>query len=489
MKRFQDQRVLILGLGESGLACARWSISHGAKLTVLDTRAIPPGFDELKALGVEFECFNSFDRLSWPFDRVCLSPGLSPKNVVVQQVVQAAQLHQIAIESEVSWFVDALENLAVERNYCPKVIGVTGTNGKTTTVRMVATMIESLGHSVCCAGNISPSLLHALDELMKNNALPEFWVLELSSFQLHWTDRLNCDSATVLNLTEDHLDWHDSMQEYAQDKARIFNEQTVRVINRDGYDAPLPLQSSVLRHYSFGLGVPKQAGEFGLVDQSGVTWLAFFPWAKKDLIDAAQAQSSSLQHPHLLLPTDALQVHGLHNALNALAALALCEAINLPITELLNGLRNYLSEPHRLNYVCRIEGIDFFNDSKGTNVGATVAALSGFSQPVILIAGGLGKGQNFQPLVKPIKQRCKAVVLLGQEIQSLQNTLISEVAIHHVANMAQAVDMAASLATEGDCVVLSPACSSQDMFANYIERGNVFVEAVKEYAMQRGQVC
>lgn len=485
MQTFQKQNVLLVGLGESGLACARWVFSQGGSLTVLDTRENPPGLAALKRLSVRFEYFNTIDEITWCFDRVCLSPGLSPKSELIQSVLEKSKAYQTAVESEVTWFVHALNMLASNTGYQPKLIGVTGTNGKTTTVRMAGSIIENAGFSVRCAGNIGPSFLHALLEALAHNQLPQFWVLELSSFQLHWADTLACDVATVLNVSEDHLDWHDSIEEYVTDKARIFSQNSICVLNRDGYDVPLPDVFKAKQQLSFGLSQPEQPGEFGLVHEAGVNWLAYRP-SLALTHNSPLAQQESVQK---LIPADALQVYGLHNLMNAQAALALCVAAGLPISSLLEGLRAFQAEPHRMNHVRQIEGVDYFNDSKGTNVGATIAALTGFVKPVLLIAGGRGKGQNFQPLVKPVQKHCKAVVLLGNEVESLQNTLSAVVATYNAASMAQAVDLVASLAKAGDCIVLSPACSSHDMFSNYSERGDAFIEAVNEYAMQRGQVC
>ncbi|MDX1668134.1 MAG: UDP-N-acetylmuramoyl-L-alanine--D-glutamate ligase [Limnobacter sp.] len=491
------QNVLLVGLGESGLACARWALMQGARLTIVDSRENPPGLDALKEKGQDFLFVSNPVELKWPYDQVCVSPGLSPKHELMRAVVAQAQVNEVQIDSELDWFADGLARLKQERHYTPKVVSVTGTNGKTTTVKMTACLASHAGRQVQCAGNVSPAALEALRLAIEEDTLPDVWVLELSSFQLHWTKRLYSDASTVLNVSEDHLDWHASMQEYASDKAKIFSAGSVCLFNRDDREVMKMQLPEQARLHSFGTGSPTDWNQFGLVRDGGLVWLAMTGAApeqtgrRKRATDRAtdKVAEDHEVRPKLLMPMDALKVFGLHNASNALAALALCRAIDLPMAGLLHGLRAYEGEPHRVQFVRSLEGVEFFDDSKGTNVGATIAALNGLARKTILIAGGQGKGQNFNPMVQPVSQYCKSMVVLGQDAALLERVFSQTVTTHRVTSMQEAVETAFSLASEGDCVLLSPACASLDMFKNYVARAEAFIEAVAELAMKRGQVC
>lgn len=489
MKLMQDQKVLIVGLGESGLACARWAILQGADLTIVDSRQQPPGLESLESEGLQFNFANDANGLQWPFDKVCVSPGLSPSHSLMTLVVAKAVEIGVSIDSELDWFADALVAIEEERGYQPKVISVTGTNGKTTTVKMVACLAKYANRSVACAGNVSPAAMEALRLAWLADELPQIWVLELSSFQLHWTSRLRSHAATVLNLSEDHLDWHASLQEYATDKARIFSSDCVCILNRDDEQVmALPLPESA-RIQTFGLGKPTDFGQLGLVRDGGLVWLSMTDLPQVTAPRSRKKTEPDEVHPKLLMPVDALKVVGMHNASNALAALALCRAIDLPMAGLLHGLRAYEGEPHRVQFVRSLNDVDYFDDSKGTNVGATVAALNGLARRTILIAGGQGKGQDFTPLLDPIRQYCKSVVLIGQDAQLIKAVVEQAVTTHIVASMDEAVEVASRLAASGDCVLLSPACASLDMYKNYVARAQAFIGAVEEQAMQGGQVC
>ncbi|HEX4916423.1 MAG TPA: UDP-N-acetylmuramoyl-L-alanine--D-glutamate ligase [Limnobacter sp.] len=487
----KGQSVLQVGLGESGLACARWALSQGASVTVIDTREQPPGLNDLRTDWPEVRCVCTLDNLPWTFTRVVVSPGLPPSHPLMLAVVQAAQANATPVDSELDLFADALVWLVDHQSYHPKVVGVTGTNGKTTTTRMVACLAEFAGKRTLAAGNISPAALEALRLALHAGDLPDVWALELSSFQLHWTKRLKLDASTVLNLSQDHLDWHADMEEYAQDKFRIFTEGAVCVLNRDDpmvNAAPIP---NLGRRVSFGLSAPSGLDEFGLVREGGMLWLAQTQVDEESLPSGRRKKTEAVEvHQKLLMPTDALQVVGLHNAANALAALALCVGIGLPMAKLLHGLRNYQGEPHRVQHVLQVEGVDYFDDSKGTNVGATVAALNGLARPTILIAGGDGKGQDFTPLQTPVAGYCKAVLLIGKDAEQIAAALApSGVRLEHCASLEEAVVAAHALSEAGDVVLLSPACASLDMFKNYVHRADVFVGAVRELAADRGQPC
>jgi UDP-N-acetylmuramoylalanine--D-glutamate ligase len=491
MNLLLDQSVLQVGLGESGLACARWALAQGARLTVIDTRETPPGLQDLQSIQADVRVFNSASDLNWNFNRVVVSPGLPPSHPLMVEVLAQALAHGTVVDSELDLFADALAALHQQKNYKPQVVGITGTNGKTTTTRMVQCLAQFAGKKAVAAGNISPAALDALRGQLESDDLPDVWVLELSSFQLHWTKRLKFDASTVLNITQDHLDWHADMQEYAQDKFRIFSENSVCVLNRDDdlvAKASLPAATEVI---TFGTSAPVNAGDFGLVREGGMLWLT-------QMVGDLEASTSNRRKKQeevepsqkLLMPTEALQVVGLHNACNALAALALCQGLGLPMAKLLHGLRSYQGEPHRVQHVVQIDGVDYFDDSKGTNVGATVAALNGLAKPTVLIAGGDGKGQDFSPLVQPVSNYCKHVVLIGKDADNMISALAAaQVPCEKADSLENAVLVAASKAREGDCVLLSPACASLDMFKNYVHRAEVFVDAVRAIAADRGQPC
>jgi UDP-N-acetylmuramoylalanine--D-glutamate ligase len=300
----------------------------------------------------------------------------------------------------------------------------------------------------------------------------------------------------VLNVTQDHLDWHGSMTAYAFDKARIFGKDTVRVLNRD--DATVARMSNPDAQVStFGTGEPDAPGSFGLVNERGVLWLANANPAEEPEKKRKKNEPEE-QHElviNRLMPADALRIRGIHNASNALAALALCRAVNLPLAPLLHGLRDYQGEPHRVELVASIDNVDYYDDSKGTNVGATVAALEGLGQTfgetgrqILLIAGGDGKGQDFAPLAAPCSRYVKAVLLIGRDAPALKAAIEpSGVPCFDLADLPSAVRRAAGLSASGDVVLLSPACASLDMFTNYAHRAQVFVDAVRELALEKGQ--
>jgi len=491
MNLLLDQSVLQVGLGESGLACARWALAQGARLTVIDTRETPPGLQELQSIQPDVRVFNSVGDLNWDFNRVVVSPGLPPSHPLMVAVLAHAAEHSTSVDSELDLFADALQALQQSRNYKPQVVGITGTNGKTTTTRMVECLAQFAGKKAVAAGNISPAALDALREQLEVDDLPDVWVLELSSFQLHWTKRLKFDASTVLNITQDHLDWHPDMREYAEDKFRIFSENGVCVLNRDDElvaKVNLPAGAEVI---TFGTSAPVHANDFGLIREGGMLWLAQLVGDQEVLTSTRRKKlEESEPSQKLLMPTEALQVVGLHNASNALAALALCQGLGMPMAKLLHGLRSYQGEPHRVQHVVQIDGVDYFDDSKGTNVGATVAALNGLAKPTVLIAGGDGKGQDFSPLIQPVSNYCKHVVLIGKDADNIMSALASvQVPCEKAASLELAVQMAASKAREGDCVLLSPACASLDMFRNYVHRAEVFVDAVRAIAADRGQPC
>src|SRR5450830_430406 len=337
-------------------------------------------------------------------------------------------------------------------------------------------------------------------ERIYTGILPQAWVLELSSFQLHTTYSLQADAATVLNITQDHLDWHGSMDAYAADKARIFGDKTVRVLNRDDA-AVMKMATPGAVVSSFGMDEPAKAGGFGLVDENGMLWLATAAAIEDEEKPEGRRRKKDIkevvEQPFLLkrlMPADALKIRGLHNALNGLAALALCRAVDLPLASLLHGLRDYTGEPHRVELVMTIRDVEYYDDSKGTNVGATVAALNGLGHGgkpnrLLLIAGGDGKGQDFSPLAEPLLKYGRAVFLIGRDAGAIRSAVTDTgIELIDCPTLEEAVEKAGEMAQGGEAVLLSPACASFDMFRNYAHRADVFVDAVRELALSRGEV-
>ena len=498
-EKFRDRQkpmVLVLGLGESGLAMARWCARHGCRLRVADTREVPPNLSALEAHGVDA------DFVGGPFSPVLLegvellaiSPGLSPLAADLLPLITEAREKDIPVWGELEFFAQALKTLG-ESGYAPKVIAITGTNGKTTTTSLTGLLCERAGKKVAVAGNISPAALDKLTEAIDNTALPDIWVLELSSFQLETAHTFAPDAAVILNITQDHLDWHGGLDAYAAAKGKIFGSQTVRVLNRDDARvvALAPAADGAAPAVTFGVTEPTRPGDYGLLRESGIVWLveALDRDASDEPAPTRRRKNESVAPPSIalkrLMPADALRIRGLHNAANALAAFALARAIGLPGAPLLHGLREYHGEPHRVELIASIEGIDYVDDSKGTNVGATVAALDGLAQRAVLIAGGDGKGQEFEPLAAPVMRWCRAVMLIGRDAPLIRAALADTgIALTDQATLEDATRAAAALAQPGDAVLLSPACASFDMFKDYAHRAAVFRSTVEEIAAERG---
>ncbi|PNG59666.1 MULTISPECIES: UDP-N-acetylmuramoyl-L-alanine--D-glutamate ligase [unclassified Variovorax] len=615
MRHLQDQHVLILGLGASGLAMARWCARHAAKITVADTREAPP---QLEALRSELP---DAVFVGGPFSAALVegtavravyrSPGLSPASVAV--VVDAAKAIGLPVGGELDLFAHALVDLRVPeraaepappaepeatlaqeplqptdalhateareslevlevrevpetlqaeetpaanepqlaaesepepapveddddaeastpvpvpvppapKGYEPAVLAVTGTNGKTTVTALTGQLVARAGKTVAVAGNIGPTLLDTLAAHIDAGTLPEVWVLELSSFQLDGVQGFEPTAATVLNITQDHLDWHGDMAAYAAAKARIFGTRSIMVLNREddavmamssagpsqaakapsaGSDdasarsvgarrpAPVKLAKGQAPRpvVTFGAGMPLRPGDYGVERVHGMAWLVRALEAdetqKRKRGAAVEEEEIHIQR---LMPADALRIRGRHNALNALAALALATAAGCQLGPMLYGLREYRGEPHRVEPVTIVDDVEFFDDSKGTNVGATVAALGGLGEErrVVVILGGEGKGQDFAPLAAPVRQYARAVVLIGRDASLIEAALASTgVPLLHAASMEEAVKAAAGRAHPGDAVLLSPACASFDMFKDYAHRAAVFCEAVQDWA-------
>ncbi len=517
-----DQHVLILGLGVSGLAMARWCVRAGAKVTVADTRAEPPQLATLRKdlPGAHFVA-GSLDAALMQDAKLCAvfkSPGLTPFEVTA--ISEAARAHGITMAGELSLFSKALAQLRVTHGYQPKVLAVTGTNGKTTVTSLTTELVRRAGKTVAMAGNVGPTLLDTLSARLDADTLPEVWVLELSSFQLDGESSFEPSAAALLNITQDHLDWHGSMQHYSRAKANIFGQQALLILNREdpvvmgllsaagppqGAKAPsggsaahamasmgvtrsgpirIKSQRSQDRNYlTFGADRPTRPGDFGMQEVNGMLWLV----RALPSDETSKKSRNSQQDLHLqrLMPADALRIRGRHNALNALAALALGQTAGCALGPTLFGLREYRGEPHRLESVAIVNDVEYFDDSKGTNVGATAAALSGFGpeRRVVAILGGEGKGQDFSPLAPVVARHARAVVLIGRAASELKAVLgPTGVTLTDAGSMEQAVRQASTLAQAGDAVLLSPACASFDMFDNYEHRARAFLEAVMELA-------
>ncbi len=471
MTPLKNKSVLVLGLGETGLSMVRWLARMGANLRVADSRVVPPGLDEV-AQFVRTEqvfCGPYSDALFAGIDLIAISPGIPLADTHVARAIASG----IPVVGDIELFAQQLnphsftQQLGVPPLSCaektlavsilnPRVIAITGSNGKTTVTSLVEHLCKAAGRDAVAAGNISPAVLDVV--LARGKQQPEIWVLELSSFQLETTFSLKADAATVLNVSEDHLDRYAGMDEYAAAKQRIFKDCGVQVLNRDDERVMGMLRDN---HITFGLSLPEREADFGIERNSGDIWL--------------------VQGSRRLIKASELQLTGLHNLANVQAALALCRAIDLPMPPLLKALKDFKGLPHRVELVEKLHGVSFYDDSKGTNVGASVAALEGLGCKSVLIAGGVGKGQDFSPLKSAVVQHARAVVLIGRDAAKIAAALQDcEVPVVHAKDMNEAVGQAAMLALTGDAVLLSPACASFDMYRNYAHRAEVFIAEVRK---------
>ncbi|HEY6095189.1 MAG TPA: UDP-N-acetylmuramoyl-L-alanine--D-glutamate ligase [Gallionellaceae bacterium] len=448
-------RVLVLGLGETGLSMVRWLSALGAQLRVADSREQPPGLDALRAEfpQLDVRCGTFRRELLEGVNLIAISPGVPMADPFVQKAVA----QKIPVVGDIELFAQALP-----KENPPRVIAITGANGKTTVTSMVGAMCRAAGLDTEVAGNISPAVLDVL--LRRQGKQPQVWVLELSSFQLETTYTLDADAATVLNISEDHLDRYDDMAGYIAAKARIFRSSGkggVQVLNRDDRESiAMALQGRT--HSTFGLNAPARGTDDWGIEQEGADiWLT--------------------QGTQRLLKASELQVTGLHNVANALAALALCRAVGIPLAPLLGSLHNFKGLPHRVEKVAEVKGVTYYDDSKGTNVGATEAALRGLGRKAVVILGGDGKGQDFTPLRDAVTQHARAVVLIGRDADKIAAVLQGcKVPLLSARDMDDAVSLAGGAAQPGDAVLMSPACASFDMYRNYLHRAEVFIAAVRK---------
>lgn len=453
------KNVLVLGIGETGLSMAKWLVRQGARVRVADSRFAPPNLQKIENLLPETEIFTGpfGEKVFDGMEMIAISPGVSAIDPHIRQVAASG----MPIVGDITLFKWALEQSNAP---APKILAVTGTNGKTTVTAMVGVMLKKAGWDVEVAGNIGPAVLDAFMQRLDEGRMPQAWVLEVSSFQLETTENLNADVATVLNLSEDHMDRYNTMIDYTQAKARIFmyknKGEGIQVLNReDPHSMAMALTEK--KQITFGLDEPATNADFGIMQSNGEFWL--------------------VEGKMLLMKTSDLVVNGLHNVANALAALALCRALQVPVEPLLASLREFRGLPHRMEKVAAFNDVTFVDDSKSTNVGATIAALNGLQQNVVLIAGGEGKGQDFTLLTQAILAWARAVVLIGLDADKIKAALEEcHVPVLFAKTMEDAMQKSFLLAQKGDVVLLSPACASFDMFKNYVHRAEVFVAAVKD---------
>jgi UDP-N-acetylmuramoylalanine--D-glutamate ligase len=443
MARGQEKRALVVGLGLTGLSCARYLVRLGYEVTAVDTRAQPPKLDALRQElpQVSVQTGTLAPALFEVPGLLVVSPGLSVNEPLVAHAV-AGGARPIG---DIELFAQAAR---------APVLAITGANGKSTVTALVGEMCRAGGLKTAVGGNIGVPALELLEA-----ETPQVYVLELSSFQLETTWSLDAHAAAVLNLTPDHMDRYGSMDAYASAKARIFRGHGAMVLNAD--DALVARMATPGRRVlRFTLGAPAGDEEYGVVQRADGEWLA--------------------RGTRPLMPAAEVPLAGRHNLANTLAAMALAQTMGVSDDDCRTAVRNFKGLRHRTELVAERDGVRWYDDSKGTNVGATIAALNGMSTPVVLIAGGDGKGQDFSELRTAVAGHARAVVLIGRDAPQIERALGSVVRVRHAPDMRAAVIEAKQLAQNGDVVLLSPACASFDMFRNYEHRGDVFRAAVQE---------
>jgi UDP-N-acetylmuramoylalanine--D-glutamate ligase len=443
---------LVVGLGESGLAMAKWLVRQGAEVRVADSRPLPPNSDLLHAElpGVTLFCGPFAAPAFARVELIAISPGVPVQETAIQEAVARG----VPLVSEIELFAWNIRRSLPQ----PQIIAITGSNGKTTTTALTGALCRAAGRQVAVAGNIGPAVLDALMAALDDGVLPELWVLELSSFQLETTHTLNADAAALVNVSEDHLDRYAGMEDYAASKMRVFQGGGVMVLNRDDRRS-LAARCAARRAITFGLQPAPGADDYGL-DEG---WI--------------------VRGAEKLIRLSDLRLVGRHNAANAMAALALCAAVGIDERSVLPALAAFGGLPHRVEKVSEINGVDYYDDSKGTNVGATQAAIEGLGRPVVIILGGDGKGQDFAPLRRAVEQHARAVALIGRDARLIAAVLDGcRVPLRQCGDMTEAVRWCSAQAQRGDAVLLSPACASLDMYRNYAHRAEEFVAAVHSVA-------
>mgnify|MGYP001588047408 FL=1 len=433
---------LVMGLGPTGLSVARYLYARGEIFTVVDTRSDPPGLEELRREMPEVPVFTGDipDAVLTSASALVVSPGLALDEPIVARAIEAG--------AEVTGDIDLFAAAATA-----PVVGITGSNAKSTVTALLGVMAERAGLAAGVGGNLGTPALELLDESC------QLYIVELSSFQLERAGNLDLAVAAVLNITPDHLDRHGSMPRYHQAKHRIFRGCSKAVANRDD-PLTIPLVDDQVEVISWRMGEPELNG-FGLRVIDGVEQLC--------------------QGFEPLLPVAELGLAGRHNVANALAAVAIGFAAGLPLPAMLAALRTFAGLEHRCQRVALIDGVQYINDSKATNVGATQAAIEGLGRDhnLWLLAGGVGKGADFSALRQPVQSHCRGVILFGEAAPELAERLAGNVPIMQVQSLAEAVETAAARAQRGDTVLLSPACASFDMFTSYVARGEAFCRLVE----------
>lgn len=442
-----DHFRIVVGLGKSGMSLVRFLANRGIAFAVADTRENPPELATLRRdyPQVEVRCGELDVEFLCRADELYVSPGLALATPALQQ----AAARGVKLSGDIELFA---------RNAKAPIIAISGSNAKSTVTTLVGEMAVAAGKGVAVGGNLGTPALDLLDDAI------ELYVMELSSFQLETTDQLNAEVATVLNVSEDHMDRYSGLPAYHLAKHRIFRGARQVVVNRqDALSRPLPMEN--VPCWTFGLNVPDFKG-FGLREENGEKYLAF------------EFQT--------LMPVRELKIRGAHNQSNALAALALGHAAGLPFDAMLASLRTFAGLAHRCQWLRERDGVSWYDDSKATNVGAALAAIEGLGADIdgklVLVAGGDGKGADFSALRAPVAAHCRAVVLLGRDAERLAQALGDSVPLIRVSSLDEAVQQAAALAQPGDAVLLSPACASLDMFKNFEERGRLFAQAVEGLA-------
>jgi UDP-N-acetylmuramoylalanine--D-glutamate ligase len=430
---------LVVGLGATGLSVARYLKRAGQDAVFLDSREEPPGLQELDELWPDAERKLGGTKLPAKVARVVVSPGVADSDAVVA----AARAAGLEVVSDIELFA---------REAKAPFVGITGSNGKSTVTTLLYHMCRAAGRTALAGGNLGEP---ALDLLAEEE--PDFYVLELSSFQLQRTQSLPARVAVLLNITPDHLDWHESETEYREAKYRIFANAESAVVNRED-DEAVARTKHIDRVISFGLDAPAD-GHYGIRREDGKAFLA--------------------RGDNLLLAVDELALFGLHNQANALAALAAGELLGLDLQAMLQVLCEFPGLPHRMQFVRCVSAVNYVNDSKATNVAAAIASIRSVDSMLVLIAGGVGKGADFSELAEPLENKLRAAVLIGRDAEAIEAALDTIMPTYFARDMDDAVQQAAVFAEAGDTVLLAPACASFDQFDNYAARGDAFCGAVE----------